>query len=145
MTMSNETRRAIDYLVGALRASVRDGQRAIETPDALYHVGVILRRMGNDVAALSTILRETQKDATPARRKRKRRASDELPRAATVHDSVLGVPWPVPVTMDGATIERKPRKPGRPRKVRNADPPAWASVSPASRPTDTPATTAKGE
>jgi hypothetical protein len=104
--MSNETRRAIDYLVGALRVSVRDGQRAIDTPDALYHVGVILRRMGSDVAALAAILRETQ-DAAP-RRKRKRRAVDNLPIAAE-HDP-------------GAVTVGVVRTPGRQRKARNAEP-----------------------
>jgi hypothetical protein len=121
--MSNETRRAIDYLVGALRVSVRDGQRACDTPDALYHVGVILRRMGSDVAALAAILRETQKDAAPTRRRRKRRdvpaARPEPPPSRDVEPPTGG--WPEGQFQPGAPAPKE-RKPGRRRKARNAEP-----------------------
>ena len=130
--MSNETRRAIDYLVGALRVSVRDGQRAIDIgpgtpgPDAPYYqVGVILRRMGSDVAALAAILRETQEDATPARRKRKRR---DVPAAAARPEPPRDVEpptggWPAGQFQPGAPAPKE-RKPGRPRRARNAEPTA---------------------
>ena len=85
--MSNETRRAIDYLVGAL------------------------------------ILRETQKDATPARRKRKRRdvpaARPEPPLSRDDVEPPTGG-WPAGQFQPGAPAP----KPRRTRKARNAEPPA---------------------
>lgn len=73
--MSNETRWPIDYWLSALATNVRDALRIVEAsalPET-YHVGMLLRRMRGDIGLLAALIRETQKDATPVRRRRKRR------------------------------------------------------------------------